>query len=121
MVAAADLSVRFGSVKAVTAGKNLRVTVTVTNSGPSAASKLSTVVTLPKGVAVVSAGGGHKSGATLRFSAATVRAGGRVTYTFTVRPATATRRGARLTVKVASAVRDPRTGNNAATSGAVKR
>ncbi|WP_436532478.1 CARDB domain-containing protein [Actinoplanes sp. HUAS TT8] len=121
VVAAADLSVRFGSVKAVTAGKNLRVTVTVTNSGPSAASKLSTTVTLPRGVTVVSAGGGRKSGATLRFTTTTVRAGGKVTYTFTVRPASAAKRGARLTAKVASAVKDPRTANNAAASGAVKR
>ncbi|WP_189330461.1 DUF11 domain-containing protein [Actinoplanes ianthinogenes] len=121
VVAAADVSLRFGSVKAVRAGKNLRVTVTVTNSGPSAASAVSTVVTLPKGVALISAGGGRRSGATLRFSTATIRVGGKVTYTFTVRPGRVTPRGAKLTAKVASAVADPRSTNNTARSGAVKR
>jgi uncharacterized repeat protein (TIGR01451 family) len=99
-------------------GSNITYTITVTNAGPSTASNVVTLDTLPAGVAYVSSSaGGVPANNTVSWPAqVSLVAGGTLTYTLTVDPQTS---GVITDIGSASAATfDPNLGNNNGTSSA---
>jgi hypothetical protein len=90
----------------------VKVTITVGNAGPSAAAKTGTALLIPRGWTVASPGGGTVIGKQLiTFTAATLAAGGTITYTVTL-TAPPAKGPALLTAGVACTVKDPNYRNN---------
>ena len=82
--ARADLAVQLSAPGTLRLGSNGTVTITVTNRGPNAASKLLTALVLPRGYTVANAGGGTVRGSAVLFTAATLSSGKTLTYHITV-------------------------------------
>ncbi len=113
----ADLSItKQDSPDPVTVGQNLTYTLEVSNAGPSAASNVQVVDTLPSGVTFVSAvpsqGTCSQAGGVVTCSLGTVNAGQSVTITIVVQPTTAGTLNNSATVS--STTLDPTPGNNSA-------
>jgi hypothetical protein len=110
--ARANLSIAVTAPAKVAPSSQVTLTITVRNAGPSAATKTSTALLIPRSWAIASAGGGTVIGKQLiTFTDATLAAGGTVTYTVTL-TAPPARSAALLTAAVASTVPDPNYLNN---------
>ena len=112
--ARADLSISAAAPAQVSPSAPVKVTLTVANAGPSAAAKTGTALLIPRGWSVASAGGGTVIGKQLiTFTAATLAAGQKITYTLTL-TAPHAKGLALLAAAVASTVKDPNYRNNLA-------
>jgi hypothetical protein len=89
------------------------ISITVTNKGPQAASKVLTLLYVPYGLAITGADGGNVRGRVDLFTASTLAAGHKLTYTVHVRAGFARAR-VRLFAGTGSATRDPNLRNNIA-------
>jgi hypothetical protein len=99
--------------KALGPGGTGTIIVTVTDKGPGAASKVGTVVSVPHGLTITSAGGGTVRGPVDFFTAPSLSAGGKLTYTITVKAGSA-RTTVLLAAGAGSATTDPNLFNNIA-------
>jgi uncharacterized repeat protein (TIGR01451 family) len=111
----ADLAVAIGSSAAsIQPGGALTQTVTVTNTGPSPARSITTIVTVPRGFTVTANGGGTIRNRMDRFTAPSLDSGASLTYTLvlTADPSAS----GKLTVEADSlaGTADPNLRNNAA-------
>ena len=114
--AKADLSVKLsGPVKAAD-GTRFTDTITVTNAGPTAASNVSTYITVPSGLTVTTAAGSKKVGAERLWTLSSLAAHGTQTYKITYKVAANTHRSVTLTAGTGARTSDPNTANNTATS-----
>ena len=113
----ADLSLSFSKVTPVTGGHNVSVSLTVTNHGPGDAAKLATLVSIPKGMQIISAGSGTqlRYGGVL-FTQAQLAHGQSAVYTLTLRPDSRVRPSARIVGITFSTTPDPRHLDNIAIS-----
>lgn len=107
--ARADLSIAVSAPPTVHTGAALKLTVTVTNHGPSAAGKPLTAVAISYGFAITNTGGGTRIGSSVLFVLPHgLAARASQTYTVTL---TATRRsrrsGATVRAATVSVTRDP--------------
>jgi hypothetical protein len=111
--ARADLAVSMSAPRTIRPRGTGTVTVTVTDKGPGAASKVGTLLSVPHGLTITSAGGGTVRGRVDFFTAPSLSAGAKLTYTITVRAGSARTR-VLLTTGTGSATRDPDLFNNIA-------
>jgi parallel beta helix pectate lyase-like protein/uncharacterized protein DUF11 len=110
--ARADLSLTLAAPAQVHPGSQATVTITVRNTGPSAAARTGTALLIPRGWTVVSPGGGTLIGRPLlTFTAASVPPKGSVTYTV-ILTAPAAKGLALLPAATASVTADPSYRNN---------
>jgi hypothetical protein len=109
--ARADLSVALASPIAVARGQVFTVTLTLTNAGPSPASKVLSGITVPRHFTVVDAGGGTLRFGTVLYAADSLASG--QTATFALRLRAGSRRAiTALLAGALSGIADPRPLNN---------
>lgn len=111
--ARADLAVSMSAPTTLRPGGTGTIIVTVTDKGPGAASKVGTLLSVPDGLTITSAGGGTVRGRVDVFTAPSLSAGGKLTYTITVKAGSARTR-VLLATGTGSATRDPNLFNNIA-------
>lgn len=110
--ARANLSIAVTAPAKVAPSSAVTVTITVRNAGPSAATKTSTALLIPRSWTIASPGGGTVIGKQLiTFTDATLAAGGTISYTVTL-TAPPAKSDALLTAATASTVPDPNYLNN---------
>jgi hypothetical protein len=111
----ADLAIKMTAPGSLARGASGAITVTVTNNGPQAASKVLTLLYVPHGLTITNTGGGTVRDGVDFFTAATLAAGQKLTYTVDVKAGTARAR-VLLLAGTGSATRDPSLLNNITTA-----
>jgi len=109
--ARADLAITMSTPASLTHGTSGTITVTVTNNGPQPAAHLLTALYVPNGLTITNSGGGTVLGGVDFFTAPTLAAGQKLTYTVTVKAGT-TKKTVSLLAVTGSETRDPNLLNN---------
>jgi YVTN family beta-propeller protein len=109
--ARADLAIAMRAPASLTHGTSGTITVTVTDNGPQAAAHVLTALYVPNGLTITNSGGGTVLGGVDFFTAPTLAAGQKLTYTVTVK-AGATKKTVSLLAVTGSEIRDPNLLNN---------
>ncbi len=110
----ADLKISLSGPAGAQDGSQVAEQVKVQNAGPSAASGVITALGIPAGLSVGGAGGGTVSHSVIYWTAATIPAGGSVTYTVTLKVGASAHGNALLAAATASTqIKDPNYANNA--------
>jgi Domain of unknown function DUF11 len=76
----ADLSVKIRGARRAKDGGSFVEALTVANAGPAAATRVTSAVSIPRGVTIVHGGGGTRHGRTVRWAGRSLRPGHRTTY-----------------------------------------
>jgi hypothetical protein len=112
--AKADLKAALSVPARASDGTSVTETVTVTNKGPAAASKVVTALTKPGGLTVTNADGARVTGSVLTWSTASLAPGSSLTFTVTAQVGAHAKGTVLVAVGVLSATSDPDLLNNAA-------
>jgi hypothetical protein len=113
--ARADLAISITAPATLPPGGAGTIIVTVTNKGPQTATGVLTLLSVPSGLTITSAGGGTLHHGIDLFTAPTLAAGAKLIYTVQVTAGT-TRARVLLIASTGSATRDPRLFNNITTA-----
>ncbi len=110
----ANLSITINGPKSAADGSKITVTIKVHNAGPATAGTVTTEVTIPSGLSVITAGGAQRHGSALVWHLSSLAAAKTLTYTITLRVGPHAHSTVAIPATTSSATKDPDSANNKA-------
>lgn len=110
----ANLSVSINGPKSAADGSKITVTISIHNAGPATAGTVTTEVTVPSGLTIVTAAGAQRHGSTLVWHLPSLAAAKTQTYTITLRVGSRAHATVTIHATTSSTTKDPDSANNKA-------